>query len=126
LGGLGLTQWPTSRPLALAALVSSAYWFCIAAYLSFVALRSTQVRSWHTVGLVEKFPDWEAYAANLRQEGVQASGIDELRKSAVRNMETAAAEYQKASTPSFRAIDCCFVLMACTPAVAIAAVVLTA
>jgi hypothetical protein len=109
----------------VAALVSSAYWFCIAAYLSFVALRSKQVRSWHTVGLVEKLPAWEAYAANLRQEGVQASGIDELRKSAIRNMETAAAEYQEASTPSFRAIDGCFVLMASTPAVAIAAVILT-
>ena len=126
LGGLGLTQWPTSRPLALAALAASAYWFCIAAYLSLVALRSTQVRSWHTVGLVEKLPEWEAYAADVRQEGVQASGFDELRKSAVRNMESATVEYQDASTPSFKAIDHCFFLMAATPVVAIAAVVLTA
>jgi hypothetical protein len=126
LGGLGLTQWPENRDIALAALAASAYWFSIAAYLSLVALRSTQVRSWHTVGLVEKLPTWEAYATELCNEGVQASGIDELRKSAVRNMESAAVEYQDASTPSFKAIDHSFVLMAATPVVAIAAVVLTA
>lgn len=126
LGGLGITQWAGERSLALAALAASAYWFCIAAYLSLQALRSTQVRSWHTVGLVEKLPKWEAYAAELRQEGTPASGIDELRKSAIRNMETAANEYQEASTPSFKAIDHCFVLMAATPVVALAVVVLTA
>lgn len=126
LGGLGLTQWPTSRPLALAALAAAAYWFCIAAYLAWVALRSTPVRPWHTVRLIESLPQWEAYAAELRQEGEQASGVDELRKSAVRNMEAAAAEYQSASTPSFKAIDHCFLLMAATPIASIAAVVLTA
>lgn len=126
LGGLGIAQWSASKPMALAALAASVYWFCIAAYLALLALRSKQIRSWHTVGLVEKLPKWEAYAAELRQEGTPSSGINELRKSAVRNMETAAAEYQEASTPSFKAIDHCFVLMAATPVVALAAVVLTA
>lgn len=126
LGGLGVTQWSTSKPLALAALAAAAYWFCIAFYLSWVALRSTPVRSWHTVALVEKFPKWEIYAAELRQEGSKTTGLEELRKSAVRNMELAAIEYQNASTPSFKAIDRSFVLMAATPVVAIAAVILTA
>lgn len=126
LGGLGLTQWPSSTQLALAALAAAAYWFLIAFYLSWVALRSKPVRSWNTVGLVEMLPKWEAYAAQLQTEGVTTSGLEELRKSAVRNMESAAAEYKEASTPSFKAIDHCFVMMAATPVVSIAAVVLTA
>lgn len=62
----------------------------------------------------------------LRKEGNPSDGLEELRKSAVRNMESAAAEYKEASTPSFKAIDRCFVLMAATPVISLAAVVLTA
>lgn len=125
LGGLGLTQWPNSTQLALAALAAAGYWFLIAFYLAWVALRSKPVRSWHTIGLVEKLPEWETYAQELQREGVSSSGLDELRMSAVRNMESAATEYQEASTPSYRAIDHCFVLMAGTPVVSIASVIVT-
>lgn len=126
LGGLGVAQWPNSTQLALAALAAAAYWFLIAFYLAWVALRSKPVRSWHTLELVEKLPKWEDYAAQLQAEGVFTTGLEELRKSAVRNMESAAAEYKEASTPSFKAIDHCFVMMAATPVISIAAVVLTA
>ena len=126
LGGLGVAQWVTNRQLALAALFAASYWFCIAAYLAWVALRSTPARAWHTVGLVEKLPKWEAYASTLCQEGTQTTGVDELRKSVIRNMETAASEYRTASTESFRAIDRCFLSMAFTPVAALASVVLIA
>lgn len=126
LGGLGMAQWVTNRPLALAALAAAVYWFGIATYLAWVALRSTPVRTWHTVGLVEKLPKWEAYASLLREEGANTTGIDELRKSAIRNTEMAASEYRTASTESLMAIDRCFLLMALTPVAALSAVIFTA
>lgn len=125
LGGLGLTQWTTSQPVSLAALAASVYWFGIAAYLAWEALRSSHVRSWHTQGLVESLPTWEAYASELIGEGQATNGLDELRKSAIRNMETAAAEYRSASTAAMSAIDNSYVLMSLTPIVSLATVMLT-
>lgn len=126
LGGLGLSQWTASKPVAMAALIAALYWFCIAANLAFGALRTATVRSWHTVGLVEALPQWDRYAQELAAEGVQASGLDELRKSAVRNMERAAAEYRGVSAQAFKAIDWAYFLMALTPVVSLAAAVFTA
>ncbi|NWF44444.1 hypothetical protein F3K02_04135 [Hydrogenophaga sp. D2P1] len=124
LGGLGLTQWAISKPVALAALLSAVYWFCIAAYLAWEALRSATVRSWHTQGLVEMLPKWDVYARELTDEGTPTNGLNELRMSTVRNMETAADEYRKASTAAMSAIDNSYLLMSLTPLVSFAAVIL--
>ncbi|MDQ7745661.1 hypothetical protein [Hydrogenophaga pseudoflava] len=126
LGGFGLSQWDQNKTVAIAALVAAVYWFCLAANLAYCALRTATVRSWHTVGLVDDLPRWERYASELAAEGESANGLDELRKSAVRNMERAAAEYRGVSTDAFRAIDWVYLLMALTPVVSLAAALLSA
>ena len=125
LGGLCLSQWPTNRELAIGAMSASLYWFGIAAYLAWRALRSDTVRSWHTEGLMGQLPEWERFAQELKAEGTQTTGVDELRKSVVRNMEKAAQGYRSVSEKAFRAIDMAYVLMSLTPIIALVSVLLT-
>lgn len=122
LGAVGLGQWSHQPFISAAALAASAWWFAWAAWVARKALASSPVRSWAMPGLVEKFTEWQIYAAESALEGTQVDALEELRKGALRSAERAAEEYRVASTNAYSAMDKAYRQLAATPLAAAAGV----
>lgn len=118
LAGVGLTQWAQSHWVAVAALAVALWWFGVAAWVALRGLRSSPVRSWSHQGtsILELHRQWEAYNAELAQEGKPGVNVmSEVRQSALRSMRNTADEYRTASTYAARALDQAYVTTALTP-----------
>lgn len=129
IGAVGVARLESNLLLGVAALVSAGVWYAAAAYLACSALTTSEVRAWATPGLLDQYSEWSAWVetetAEMRALGRSQGWPDallELRKSAVRNCELAAAEYRSISTRAHRVIDRAFRLAALAPAVAAVAV----
>lgn len=115
LGGLALAQWPQSRVVALCAAVAAAWWFFLALRVVTKATASVEVRAWAINGLANAIPKWQKYVDEVHAEGGKANLADEMRLSAMRSADKAAAEYRQASTKVFVALDRIYLQMAATP-----------
>lgn len=118
LAGVGISQWGSNRIAALMAAAVALWWFATAAWLALRGLRSSPVRSWTYQGVtvLELEQQWTAYAAEVSKDG--AAPVDvlaEVRRSALRAMETSAEQYRTASTYAARALDQAYVICALTP-----------
>lgn len=121
LGGLALAQWQQSKAVSLCAAVAAAWWFFLALRVATKAMASDEVRSWAVGGLAECIPEWATYVKDVQAEGGSAVLVDEVRLSALRSADKAAAEYREVSTRVFVALDRIYLQMAATPLVCVLA-----
>lgn len=122
LGAVGLAQLVAAPLLGTAALAASAWWFAWAAWVARRALTSAPVRSWAVPGLADKHQEWLDYAKEAAMAGTTVDALSELRLSALRSAERAAAEYREASTAAYSAVDTAYKMLAATPLVALVGV----
>jgi hypothetical protein len=116
LGALGLERWDHSPVLAGAAIGAALLWFALARQVAKGALVSMPVRAWAQEGLMEKHAGWATYSSELLAEGKPpVDPLVELRRSSIRSVDKAAAEYRAASNAAYDCIDNAYRSMSTTP-----------